>query len=77
MANGTINASDYLLPSDSRLRGIGNRALVVGLAAAGLSVVGLLTNEQQFYRSYLIAFLFWMGPALGDAVISSVRSVSP
>ena len=76
MANGTINASDYLLPSDSRLRGIGNRALVVGLAAAGLSVVGLLTNEQQFYRSYLVAFLFWMGPALGSMGILMLQHIT-
>ncbi len=76
MANGTINAADYLLPADNRLRGIGNRALVVGLAAAGLSVVGLLTNEQQFYRSYLVAFLFWMGPALGSMGILMLQHIT-
>ncbi len=40
-------------------------ALVVGGVAAVLCVVGAVVSPEQFYRSYLVGFLFWTGISLG------------
>src|SRR5919202_2556339 len=40
-------------------------ALIVGVVAAVLCVLGVFLSGQQFFRSYLFAFLFWMQFSLG------------
>lgn len=40
-------------------------ALIIGAAALAVSVVGALADSQQFFRSYLIAYLFWISLTLG------------
>ncbi len=45
---------------------IRNRALAVGLAALIICIAGgILSNPPQFFHSYLLAYLFWVGVALG------------
>ncbi len=41
------------------------RALIVGAAALGLCLGGALISPAQFFHSYLLAFLFWVGLPLG------------
>ena len=41
-------------------------ALTVGAAALVLSVIGWFVNPDQFFRSYLTGYLFWLGVALGS-----------
>ncbi|HEY3304173.1 MAG TPA: hypothetical protein VGL70_11630 [Candidatus Binatia bacterium] len=41
------------------------RSLALGIAALALSAAGALFSPQQFFRSYLVAFLFWIGFPLG------------
>ena len=41
------------------------RLRAVGLVGIGLSALGALLNADQFFRSYLLAYLFWFGIALG------------
>jgi hypothetical protein len=41
------------------------RAMMVGVVAAIVSIVGLVLDPTQFLRSYLFAYLFWTGMALG------------
>ena len=57
-----MNSTDSLQPG---LRRIQSRSLVVGLAGLGISAVGGWFAGEQFFRSYLIAYLFWLGIALG------------
>ena len=45
------------------------RALLVGAAAAVAAVAGGLADPQQFFRSYLVAWLFWLGLGLGSLAI--------
>ncbi len=40
-------------------------ALLIGIAAALISAVGWLVDRDEFLRSYLFAWLFWTGLALG------------
>jgi hypothetical protein len=45
------------------------RALAVGLVVLAGSVAGALSNPDQFFRSYLLAFVFWNGLAVGSLAI--------
>src|SRR5262245_30751925 len=42
-----------------------SRAAIVGIAGLILTAIGLFISPSQFFRSYLWAFLFWFGIALG------------
>lgn len=55
---------------------LGRRGLVVGALAAIVSAVGLISNPAQFYRSYLVAFVFVLGVALGSLAISMLHHMS-
>ena len=48
------------------------------LAAVGLtaSALGGLANPTQFFRSYLFAFLFWVGLAVGCLSISMIHHLT-
>jgi len=48
-----------------RLETIQHRAFGVGGAALLLCLVGAVLSRQDFFRAYLIAYLFWSGIALG------------
>ncbi|HEY1265861.1 MAG TPA: hypothetical protein VGH16_01305 [Candidatus Binatia bacterium] len=52
-----------------RLDAIRNRALVVGIIAAVLCIIGAFLDPQQFLRSYLVAYVFWLGIPLGSLAI--------
>ena len=43
----------------------GAARLAVGALALGLCLVGLFYDRGQFFRSYLIAYMFWLGIPLG------------
>ena len=57
-----MNQPDTSLPEIEPLR---KRALVIGVAALGLCLLGAFFNRQQFFLSYLTAYLFWLGIPLG------------
>ena len=44
-------------------------SLLVGAVALALSVGGAFRSPTQFFRSYLFAFVFWVGVALGCSAI--------
>jgi hypothetical protein len=52
------------------------RALIVGIACAVLSVAVAFTNPAQFFRSYLFAYTFWVGLALGCLAISLLHHLT-
>src|SRR5664280_92193 len=58
------------------LAALGRRGLVVGTLAAVVSVAGLVANPVQFYRSYLVAFVFVLGVTLGSLAISMLHHMS-
>src|SRR3712207_2076871 len=51
-------------------------ALVVGVIAAVICVVGYVTDPTQFYRSYLFGYLFWLGLGLGCMSIAMVHHLT-
>ena len=46
-----------------------NASLAVGAVALALCAAGAYTSPTQFFRSYLLAFVFWVGVALGCSAI--------
>jgi hypothetical protein len=58
-----MNPTEELWSQFDRVR---NRALAVGVAALIVCILGgLAGNPQQFFHSYLLAYLFWVGVTLG------------
>jgi len=55
---------------------IRQRALIVGGVGLVLCAIGWLVNPQQFYRSYLVGFMFWNGLALGCMAIAFLHQLS-
>jgi hypothetical protein len=51
-------------------------SLIVGVIALALCLVGALFSTTQFYQSYLLAYLFWIGIALGCLGIAMLHSLS-
>ena len=52
------------------------RALVVGIAGLALSAIWAIFNAEQFFRSYLLAYVFWIGIVLGCLAILMVQHMS-
>jgi hypothetical protein len=51
-------------------------ALVVGAVALAVSIAGYLSSHEQFFKSYLLAYVFWTGIALGSLALSMVHHLS-
>jgi hypothetical protein len=51
------------------------RAAIVGIAGAVIAIVGFVLDRDQFMRSYLFAYLFWTGMAIGSMGILLLHSV--
>jgi hypothetical protein len=54
--------------SDDRAEWIakaGKGSLIVGIVAAALCALGAYFDRQQFFRSYLFAYVFWVGIPVG------------
>jgi hypothetical protein len=45
------------------------RSLYVGMGVLGLCLAGAFVAREQFFRSYLVAFLLWAGVALGSMAL--------
>jgi hypothetical protein len=53
-----------------------SRALIVGVAGLALCGIGAIFDPTQFFRSYLLAFVFWVGIALGCLAILMLQHMS-
>ena len=62
---------DFLLPADHGLHRLRRVAIAVAVVGALASALGAWQSPVQFYRSYLVAYLFWLGLALSLAGLSA------
>ncbi len=67
-----MNTAETTIPGVDRLRRIG---YVVGMAAMAAFFLAGLRNPVQFARSYLFAFVFWMGLPLGCTAIRLIHNL--
>jgi len=60
----------------SSLGRIGNLGLVVGIAGSALLVLGFFVAREQFFRSYLVGYTYWLGLALGSLALAMVHHLT-
>ncbi|HVN83330.1 MAG TPA: hypothetical protein VMW17_00655 [Candidatus Binatia bacterium] len=66
----------FSLGGDHGLVRLQRAALAIGAIGLVLAAVGAVVNPEQFFRSYLIAFLFWFGIALGSMAILMIHHIA-
>ena len=62
MTNGFTN-KDWTTDRLARL------AFTTGAIGAAISIIGLLLDTRQFFRSYLVAYIFWLAIPVGSLAI--------
>jgi hypothetical protein len=65
--------ADVAIPE---LKGVQQRLLIAGAIGALISVLGLLLNSRQFFQSYLMAYMLWLGVTLGCLALGMVHQLS-
>lgn len=72
-----MSAVDYSstlsAPDSTRLQ---HRLLVVGVAGLAACLVGVFVSPEQFFRSYLLGWVFWIGITLGCLAILMLQHLS-
>src|SRR6202140_4716093 len=69
-----MNGQDYKAPeSVDRFR---QRALIVGLIGVVICLVGAIKWPQQFFPSYLLAFMFVLGLSLGSLGLLMLQALT-
>jgi hypothetical protein len=68
-----FNQSDAARPTLQRFQRI---ALIVGIVASVLGVVGYFLSGAQFFYSYIFSYFFWMVFALGGLLVLLIESVT-
>lgn len=68
------NAKKYQPPT--AVRSFYREAMVVGVLGAIALLIGVVLAPEQFFRSYLFAFMFWLGIALGSLALLMVQHLS-
>ena len=76
MSDAGATTAALLLPPDHVLHRVQRGALAAGLVALGLCAVGAVISPAQFLRSYLVAYLFWFGIALGCLAILMINHIA-
>ena len=49
------------------------RAFLIGVVGAIGAIIGAIVNTPQFYRSYLVAFMMWLGVTLGGLALLQLQ----
>jgi len=73
MSTSVMTSAAVFPPQIDRLERSARNAAVVGLLA---SLIGFFVDSTQFYRSWLFAFLFWVGIAIGCLSVSMIHHLS-
>ncbi|RMD85939.1 MAG: hypothetical protein D6815_00860 [Candidatus Dadabacteria bacterium] len=69
-------ARELLLSPDSGLRRIQRAGIAAALVGAVACAAGAAGARDEFYQAYLVAFLFWLGPALGSLGVLMLQHVT-
>src|SRR5690349_1545461 len=68
-----ITTTELAGPEIQKLRSTG---VMLGVVGAILSGIGLATSHGTFMQSYLIGFVFWLGPTLGSLALLMIHLVT-
>ena len=73
MTPAITQTADVAIPE---LKGLQQRLLIAGAVGAVISVLGFLLNSRQFFQSYLMAYMLWLGVTLGCLALGMVHQLS-
>ena len=73
MTPAITQTADVAIPE---LKGLQQRLLIAGGVGAVISVLGFLLNSRQFFQSYLMAYMLWLGVTLGCLALGMVHQLS-
>ena len=59
-----------------KLEGLPMRLSLAGVVLLATCVVGGMADKAEFFRSYLIAFLFWIAISLGSLALLMVQHLT-
>ncbi len=77
MSGTSAPTGDFLLPPTTALhRAAARRARRRRRRRCSLAALGALVDPAQFFRSYLVAYLFWLGIALGSLALLMIQHVT-
>jgi hypothetical protein len=69
-----VKAANY--PDPPELDRIRKRALMIGAVVGIACIAGAFMDPTQFFRSYLVGFLFWIGIPLGSLAIAMLHHLT-
>src|SRR2546421_5869951 len=58
------------------LKSVSMRALIVGAVFMVLLVIGAFFGRGQFFHSYLVGFIFWVGITLGSLALLMLQHLT-
>src|SRR5438128_5707644 len=64
---------DMAPPDVERFR---SRALIVAGVAIVAAIIGFVVDKDQFYKSYLLAYMFWIGLTVGSLGLLMMQHMS-
>jgi hypothetical protein len=76
MSNDEQSTAAVRLGPDHVLNRVQRGALIVGLGSLGLCVAGGLASPAQFFRSYLVAYMFFFGIGIGSMAILMIHHIT-
>jgi hypothetical protein len=76
VAESKFTSSELELSSSNVLRKLATPALGIGGIALAASVVGAIVWPKEFFSAWLVAYLFWLGMALGSTAILMMQYIS-
>ncbi|MCI0605739.1 hypothetical protein L0156_22350 [bacterium] len=68
-----MNETESAMPMLERLQ---KRSFLVGVIVSAAALIAAFMSPAQFFRSYLFAYVFWVGLALGSLAITLLHHLS-
>src|SRR5262245_39543993 len=72
----STDAAAFRLAPDHVLHRLQRGAFMTGVGALAACAMGAVVSPEQFFRSYLIAFLFFFAIALGSMAILMIHHIA-
>src|SRR5688572_2969447 len=69
-----MSDTEYMAPAV--MDRVQQRSLVIGAVASVALMVGAFLDKSQFFRSFLLGYIFWLGVTLGSLAILMVHHLS-
>lgn len=76
MAESKFTPVEFQLSASNVLRKLDRPALGIGGLALAASLVGAVIWSEAFYQAWLVAFMYWLGMALGSTGILMIQYVT-